>query len=130
MDWGLINALGYLGLVSLSIRSFISFTAVLLWLIWQLGRRLMADHQLDNLWAKLPLSIRLQQQHVDLRLANLINGIGGYIILNAGIYHYWTAERLDEGALGWWAWGLIGILLVINGYQRRYLQHYRRHPLS
>lgn len=130
MDWGLVNGLGYLGLVILSIRSFISLTTVLLWLIWQLGRRLIDEHQMDQLWAKLPLAVRLQQQHPELRLANLINGIAGYVILNAGITHYWTTEQLSDGALGWWAWGLIGILLVINGYQRRYQQHFRRHPLS
>ncbi|WP_137625061.1 hypothetical protein [Lactiplantibacillus pingfangensis] len=130
MDWELINALGYLVLVGLSIRSFISFVAVVLWLIRQLGGRLIDAPQVNRLWLKLPLSVRLQQQHSELRLANLVNGVGGYVILMVGTNYYWTAEQLDAGALGWWAWGLIGILLVINGYQRWYFRFFRRHPLS
>lgn len=78
MDWELINALGYLVLVGLSIRSFISFVALVLWLIRQLGGRLIDAPQVNRLWLKLPLSVRLQQQHSELRVANLVNGVGGH----------------------------------------------------
>ncbi|BDZ30300.1 hypothetical protein RA086_03830 [Lactiplantibacillus sp. WILCCON 0030] len=130
MDWGLINALGYLVLVCLCLRSFWSFVAATCWLGRQVGCWLLDEPQISRLWVKLPLNIRLQQQHPELRFANLINGLGGYVILTAGITHYWTVEQIDAGALGWWAWGLIGILLVINSYQRRFLRYYRQHPLS
>jgi len=130
MGWESVTIIGYLCLLILSIRSFISFLAVAMWLIQQLARLLFDERQVDHWWSKLPIGTRLQQQHLELRVANLINGIAGYLILTASVHYYWTPELVLAGTVGIWAWGLIGIALVINSYQRRYLRYYRQHPLS
>lgn len=130
MAWEMVTIIGYICLSILSIRSFISFLAVMMWWIQQLARLLFDERQVDYWWAKLPIGMRLQQQHLELRVANLINGIAGYLILTASTHYYWTPELVFAGTVSIWAWGLIGIALVINSYQRRYLRYYRQHPLS
>lgn len=130
MGWEMVTIIGYLCLGILNIRSFISFLAVMMWWIQQLARLLFEERLVDHWWAKLPIGMRLQQQHLELRVANLINGIAGYLILTASTHYYWTPELISAGKVSIWAWGLIGIALVINGYQRRYLRYYRQHPLS
>ena len=130
MDWELVTMIGYFCLLILCIRSFISFLAVTIWLLQQIARVLFDERYVDHWWSKLPIGMRLQQQHLELRVANLINGIAGYLTLTASVHYYWTPELVLAGTVGIWAWGLIGIALVINSYQRRYLRYYRQHPLS